>query len=99
MVPFVQQQYLNGGYLFWPDEASSHCARAKLSFLERIEIKYVPKDMNPTIEDYFGILATHVYAKNWAAKVVEALKVKLELVSRKLLLKLYKTLHSLSERG
>ena len=77
LVPFVQQQYPNGGYIVWPAKASSHYARATLSFLERNEIKYVPKEMNPTevpqcmpIEDYFGVLATHVYAKNW----VEALK-------------------------
>ena len=81
LVPFVQQQYPNGGYIFWPGKASSHYARATLSFLEKNEIKYVPKEMNPTevpqcrpIEDYFGVLATHVYAKNWVAKDVEALK-------------------------
>ena len=39
LVPFVQQQYPNGGYIFWPVKASSHYARATLSFLERNEIK------------------------------------------------------------
>ena len=44
-------------------------------------VNYVAKDLNPTeipqcrhIEDFFGVLATHVYAKNRIAKDTIALK-------------------------
>ena len=81
LVPFLQEKYPNGGYVFWPDKASSHYARATLTFLDGHGVNYVAKDLNPTevpqcrpIEDLFGVLATHVYAKNWIAKDTEALK-------------------------
>ena len=81
LVPFLQEKYPNGGYIFWPDKASSHYARATCSFLDGRGVNYVPKDVNPTevpqcrpIEDFFGVLAGHVYRKNWVARDTEALK-------------------------
>ena len=43
-------------------------------------MNYVPKDLNPTevpqcrpIEDFFKVLASHFYRKNWLAESTEAL--------------------------
>ena len=51
------------------------------SFLESDGVNYVPNDLNPTevpqcrpIEDFFKVLASHFYRKNWLAKATEALK-------------------------
>ena len=81
LVPFLEENYPNGDYVFWPDKASSHYARATCSFLDNHGVNYVPKDLNPTEvpqcrpkEDFFGVLATHVYRKSWVAKDTEALK-------------------------
>ena len=44
-------------------------------------MNYVPKDLNPTevslcrpIEDFFKVLASHFYRKNWLTEATEALK-------------------------
>jgi len=81
LVPFLQEKYPNGSYVFWPDKASSHYSAKTKSFLEANGVNYVPKVINPTevpqcrpIEDFFGVLATYVYAQNWIAKDTEALK-------------------------
>jgi len=81
LVPFLQEKYPNGDYVFWPDKASSHYSAKTISFLESKGVNFVPKDINPTevpqcrpIEDFFGVLARYVYARNWIAKDTEALK-------------------------
>ena len=81
LVPFLQEKYPNGSYVFWPDKASSHYSAKTKRFLEANGVNYVPKVINPTevpqcrpIEDFFGVLATYVYAQNWIAKDTEALK-------------------------
>ena len=35
LVPFLQEKFPNGGYVVCPDKASSHYARATLTFLDR----------------------------------------------------------------
>ena len=47
LVPFLEENYPNGDYVFWPDKASSHYARATCSFLDNHGVNYVPKDLNP----------------------------------------------------
>ena len=81
LVPFLHKNYANGGYVFWPEKASSHYSLKATTFLNNKGINFVPKEINPTevpqcrpIEDFFGVLATHVYARNWIAGDAEALK-------------------------
>ena len=81
LIPFLNTHYPNGGYIFWPDKASAHYARVSTAFLDNNSVNYVEKADNPTevpqcrpIEDFFGLLATRVYHRNWVAKDVPALK-------------------------
>ena len=67
--------------VFWPDKASSHYSLKTTTFMNNNGIKFVPKEVNPTevpqcrpIEDFFGVLATHVYAQNWITGYAEAVK-------------------------
>ena len=67
--------------MFWSDKASSYYSLKTTNFLNNKGINFVPKEVNPTevpqcrpIEDFFGVLATHVYARNWIAGDAEALK-------------------------
>ena len=72
LVPFLEENYLIGGYVFWPDKASfNYNTRVTCSFLESHMVNYVPKELNTTevsqrrpIEDFFGVLATHFYRNN-----------------------------------
>ena len=84
LVPFLQEKYPNGGYVFLPDTASSQNSRATCSFLDKRGVNYVPKDVNLTevpqfrhIKDFFGVLATHVCHRSWMAKNTEALKIRI----------------------
>ena len=81
LIPFLNRYYPQGGYIFWPDKASSHYARMTTDFLDSKGVNYVRKEDNPTevpqcrpVEDFFGLLATRVYEGNWVAKNTEALK-------------------------
>ena len=60
---------------------NTHNTRATLTFFDGHGVNYVAKDLNPTevpqclpTEDFFGVLATLLYAKNLIAKDTEALK-------------------------
>ena len=51
----------------------------------------MPKEINPTevpqcrpIEDFFGVLATHVFARNWISGDTEALKVRIKACMKKI---------------
>ena len=74
LIPFLNTHYRHGGYVFWPDKASAHYASVSTSFRD------AKKEDNPTevpqcrpVEDFFGLLATRVYHRNWVAKDVAAL--------------------------
>ena len=62
-----------GQYIFWPDLASSHYARATLNLFESEDILYVPRFANPPpsvqqcrpIEEFWAILKAKVYDGNW----------------------------------
>ena len=76
LLPFVNTHYPRGGYIFWTDKATTHYARLTTTFLDNEGVNYVPKRDNPTavlqcrpIEDFFGLLATRVYQRNWVAKM------------------------------
>ena len=82
LLRFLNTHYPHGqGYVFWPDKASAHYAGLTTTFLSDNNIEYVKKEDNPTevpqcrpVEDFFGLLATRVYHKNWVAKDAEHLK-------------------------
>jgi len=78
LVPFIEEQYPDGGYVFWPDKASSHYAKSVTNFLQEKGVNFVLKEDNPTnlpqarpVEDFFGHLDQLVYAKGWEAKTLE----------------------------
>lgn len=79
--PFLLSNYRQGGYVFWPDLASSHYARSVLDYLKTEEIPVMQKDINPAnvpkarpIEDFWGNLKALVYEGGWKAKNIEELK-------------------------
>jgi len=75
LIPFLHEHYPDGGYIFWPDKASSHYAIDVREFLEEENIPTVPRKDNPTslpqarpIENFFGYLDSLVYKGGWKAK-------------------------------
>lgn len=59
--PLLRANYPNGGYVFWPDLASSHYAHRVVDYLKSENIELVPKEMNPanvpyarSIEDFWA---------------------------------------------
>lgn len=83
--PFLSSKYRGGGYVFWPDLASSHYAHSVQDYLTSKGIPYVPRDINPAnvpkarpIEDFWGNLKAKVYEGDWKAKSLEELKRRIE---------------------
>jgi hypothetical protein len=81
LLPFIRDNHPPTSYLFWPDKASSHYAKATQEFLTANNVPFVPRGDNPTnlpqcrpIEDLFGQLSQEVYKNGWAAKNVNELK-------------------------
>ena len=75
LLPFLRGQ---GDCIFWPDLARAHYAKRTLSFLAEHGVKVVSKDINPPnvpqcrpIEDFFGVLATHVYEEIGLPRIQE----------------------------
>ena len=63
-------------YIFWPDLASCHYAKATLECLEERNITFVPREVNPPavpkcrpITDFCGALKTKVYSGGWEASM------------------------------
>ena len=97
LVPFLHKKYPNGGYVFWPDKASSRYSLKTTTVLNNKGINFVPKEDNPNevpqchpIEDFFGVMATYVFAQNWIARDTEALKQRIRACINKIPSKLYK---------
>ena len=79
--PFIDKFYPTGGYVFWPDLASSHYANSVKNHLREKNIEYVPKSDNPAnvpkarpIEDFWGNLKRVVYEGGWGAKTLQDLR-------------------------
>ena len=78
LLPFLARKT---NHIFWPDLASAHYSTKTLEFLNTSNVNnFVPKDINPPnvsqcrpIKDFFGALATKVYAGSWVAKDTPAL--------------------------
>ena len=80
LVPFVQEHYRNGKYVFWPDLASSHFAKSVIEWLNNNNVKFVPKNLNIAnvpearpIEDFWAIMKKYVYKDGWTARNVTEL--------------------------
>ena len=83
LVPFLDEHYPEGNYLFWPDLASSHYAKDTIQLFEDRSIEFVPRELNPPavpklrpIEDFWGVLKQAVYQGgwDWEAKSEDMLK-------------------------
>lgn len=79
--PFINKNYPTGGYVFWPDLASSHYANLVQNHLKDKKIPFVPKSDNPAnvpklrpIEDFWGNLKRIVYEGGWEAKTLQQLE-------------------------
>ena len=82
--PFIEANYTRGGYVFWPDLASAHYARATCQFLEEAGIPYLSHEENPPnvpqlrpIEDIWGILKQEVYRGDWTATSDQQLRARI----------------------
>ena len=81
LIPFINKKYPTGGFVFWPDLASSHYAKSVVNFLKSEKVNLLPKDLNPAsvpkarpIEDFWGNLKTIVYQGGWTARTTTHLK-------------------------
>jgi len=91
LIPFIRRNYPNGGYVFWPDLASSHYAKKVQDYLQAEKIQVVPKEVNPAnlpkarpIEDFWGILKQKVYENGWCAKTIDELESRIKYCLRKM---------------
>lgn len=87
--PFINRYYPTGGYVFWPDLASSHYANLVQNYLKEKKIQYIPKKDNPAnfpkvrpIEDFWGDLKRKVYEGGWEAKTLNQLENRIRLCLR-----------------
>lgn len=111
---FIRTYHTDGKYRFWPDLASCHYSNTTLNWLEREDIRFVPKHCNPPnvpkarpIEDFWGILSTKVYEKGWEAKSAASLMRRINIklkeididVVRDMMGKVRQKLRKISEKG
>lgn len=85
LIPFLNNNYPNGGYWFWPDLASAHYANDTIAVLHQNHIKFVDREINPPnvpqlrpIEKFWAQLKSKVYENNWEAKDIDQLKRKIK---------------------
>ena len=77
--------------MFWPDKGSSHYAKVVVNHLREESIHFVAKEDNPSnlpearsIEDFWAILKTRVYANAWKAENTRQLTNRIKLCLRKM---------------
>jgi transposase len=75
LLPYLKEKYPKGHYVFWPDLASCHYAKATLEWLNAKKIPFITKDMNPPnapqirpIERFWAHLKGKVYESGWTAE-------------------------------
>ena len=81
LIPFLQDNYPNGGYVFWPDLASTYYANSTQNLMKDLAITFVPKDQNPPAapevrpaEKFWQHLKSRVYKGGWKAKTEAQLR-------------------------
>ena len=57
LVPFLREKYPNGGYVFWPDKASSHYAATTRTFIDIKGVSYV-LHWSDEVEDVASVRGT-----------------------------------------
>ena len=69
---FIDHNYSDGNYLFWPDLASCHYSKYTSDKISELNIKRLGKEKNPPnipqlrpIEDFFASLKSRVYKEGW----------------------------------
>ena len=67
LLKFINKHHLQDEYIFWPDLAMSHYAKTKIDWLNKHNVTFVMKHMNPQnvpkarpIEDFWSILGDMV---------------------------------------
>ena len=72
LVDFINKYHANDNYIFWPDLTSAHYAKVTLEAYRQMNIKYVPKNINPPnvpqlrpIESFWAILGQKLYNNGW----------------------------------
>ena len=55
LIPFIRQNYPNGGYVFWPDLASSHYANKVKEYLKNEKIEFVAKRLIQQLFQKLGL--------------------------------------------
>ena len=80
LVPFLREKYPENDFIFWPDLATAHYARATTQLLDDLDIPFVYKEDNPPnvpqlrpIEDMWGIIKQEVYRGGWSATTEDQL--------------------------
>ena len=79
LLPFLHKYHPDFEYVFWPDLASAHYAKATVAWMDE-NINFVPKNLNPPnvpqarpIENFWGCLAQKVYKGGWQARTEDEL--------------------------
>jgi hypothetical protein len=74
LLPIIKKHYPDNNYIFLPDLATSHYAKATVKWMSK-NVNFVEKDLNPPnvpqarpIENFWGCLAQKVYEGGWVAK-------------------------------
>lgn len=74
LIPFINDKFPDGNYMFWPDLASAHYSNSVVDWMNE-NINFIPKDSNPPnvpqarpIEDFWSYLSQLVYENGWQAK-------------------------------
>ena len=90
LIPYIRTHY-DDNYVFWPDKASAHYAKAVVEHLEKEGIHFVSKEDNPAnlpearcIEDFWALLKSRVYANAWRAENTRQLKNRIKLCLRQM---------------
>ena len=88
LVPFVQEHYRNGKYVFWHDLASSHYAKSFIEWLKNNNVKLYQKTSilhtcrKPVQLKIWATMKRYVYKDGWTARNVTELKARISLTSR-----------------
>ena len=87
LLPFLHKHHPDYNYIFWPDLASAHYAKATVSWMSEF-INFVPKELNPPnvpqarpIENFWACLVQKVYEGGWEAttdKLIRRITAKLK---------------------
>ena len=99
LLPFIEEKYPEGNYIFWPDLASAHYSKETQEFYKQNEINYIAKENNPpsvpecrSIGYFLAIIKREVYKNGYKAKtfpiLIRRIKSCMKNVDEKLIIEL-----------